>query len=83
MGLFDFIFGSKKKEQELLRLEEEARRQNLGQERIARERKLFFRNDKRKRIHFFIPDNSSRWKVGCIHYKQSSQRRRFLLSHCL
>ena len=39
MGLFDFIFGSKQKEQERLRLEEEARRQKLEQERIARERK--------------------------------------------
>ena len=31
MGLFDFIFGSKQKEQERLRLEEEARRQKLEQ----------------------------------------------------
>ena len=38
MGLFDFIFNSKKKEQERLRLEEEKRHQKLEQERIARER---------------------------------------------
>ena len=38
MGLFDFIFSSKKKEQERLRLEEEERCQRLEQERIAHER---------------------------------------------
>lgn len=32
MGLFDFLFGSKKKEQERLRQEEEARRHKLEQE---------------------------------------------------
>lgn len=49
MGLFDFIFNSKKKEQERLRLEEEARRQKLEQERIARERKCHLEeNDSKK-----------------------------------
>ena len=49
MGLFDFIFGSKQKEQERLRLEEEARRQKLEQERIARERKCHLEeNDSKK-----------------------------------
>lgn len=48
MGLFDFIFGSKKKEQERLRLEEEQRRQKLEQERIARERERRLEENRRK-----------------------------------
>lgn len=48
MGLFDFLFGSKKKEQERLRQEEEARRQKLEQERIARERERRLEENRRK-----------------------------------
>lgn len=48
MGLFDFLFGSKKKEQERLRLEEEASRQKLEQERIARERERRLEENRRK-----------------------------------
>lgn len=48
MGLFDFLFGSKKKEQERFRQKEEARRQNLEQERIARERERRLEENRRK-----------------------------------
>lgn len=48
MGLFDFLFGSKRKEQERLRQEEEARRQKLEQERIARERERRLEENRRK-----------------------------------
>lgn len=48
MGLFDFIFNSKKKEQERLRLEEEERRQRLEQERIAHERERRLEENRRK-----------------------------------
>lgn len=48
MGLFDFLFNSKKKEQERLRLEEEQRRQKLEQERIARERERRLEENRRK-----------------------------------
>ncbi|MDB8921205.1 hypothetical protein PN604_09440 [Parabacteroides merdae] len=48
MGLFDFIFSSKKKEQERLRLEEEERRQRLEQERIAHERERRIEENRRK-----------------------------------
>lgn len=48
MGLLDFIFGSKKKEQERLRQEEEVRRQKLEQERIARERERRLEENRRK-----------------------------------
>lgn len=48
MGLFDFIFNSKKKEQERLRLEEEERRQRLEQERIAQERESRLEENRRK-----------------------------------
>ena len=48
MGLFDFIFSSKKKEQERLRLEEEERRQILEQERIAHERERRLEENRRK-----------------------------------
>lgn len=48
MGLFDFIFSSKKKEQERLRLEEEERRQRLEQERIAHERERRLEENRRK-----------------------------------
>ena len=48
MGLFDFIFSSKKKEQERLRLEEEERRQRLEQERIAHEREHSLEENRRK-----------------------------------
>lgn len=47
MGVFDFLFGSKKKEEERLR-QEEARRQKLEQERIARERERRFEDNRRK-----------------------------------
>lgn len=47
MGLFDFIFSSKKKEQERLRLEEE-RRQRLEQERIVHERERRLEENRRK-----------------------------------
>ena len=40
MGIFDFILGKKRKEQEKLRLEEEARKRKLKQERRERERRL-------------------------------------------
>ncbi len=48
MGIFDFLFGSKKKEQERFRLEEEACRQKLEQERIARERERRLEENRRK-----------------------------------
>ena len=48
MGLFDFIFSSKKKEQERIRQEEEARRQKLEQERIAREKERRLEDNARK-----------------------------------
>ncbi len=48
MGLFDFLFGSKKKEQERLRQEEEARRHKLEQEQIARERERRLEENRRK-----------------------------------
>lgn len=48
MGLFDFIFSSKKKEQERLRLEEEERRQRLEQERIAHERERRLEENRRR-----------------------------------
>lgn len=48
MGLFDFIFSSKKKEQERLRYEEEERRQRLEQERIAHERERRLEENRRK-----------------------------------
>ena len=48
MGLFDFLFGSKKKEQERQRLEEEARRQKLEEERIARERERRLEENRHK-----------------------------------
>ena len=48
MGLFDFIFSSKKKEQERLRLEEEERRQRLEQERIAHERERRLEENRHK-----------------------------------
>jgi len=48
MGLFDFLFGSKKKEQERLRQEEEARRHKLEQEQIAREREHRLEENRRK-----------------------------------
>lgn len=48
MGLFDFIFSSKKKEQERLRLEEEERRQILEQEHIAHERERRLEENRRK-----------------------------------
>ena len=48
MGLLDFLFGSKKKEQERQRLEEEARRQKLEEERIARERERRLEENRRK-----------------------------------
>ena len=48
MGLFDFIFSSKKKEQERIRLEAEKRRQRLEQERIARERERRLEENRRK-----------------------------------
>lgn len=47
MGVFDFLFGSKKKEEERLR-QEEARRQKLEQERIARERERRLEDNRRK-----------------------------------
>ena len=48
MGLFDFLFGSKKKEQERLRQEEDARRHKLEQEQIARERERRLEENRRK-----------------------------------
>lgn len=48
MGLFDFIFSSKKKEQERLRQEEEVRLQKIEQERIARERDRCLDENRRK-----------------------------------
>lgn len=48
MGLFDFIFSSKKKEQERLRQEEEARRQKLEQEQIVRDREHRLEENRRK-----------------------------------
>jgi len=47
MGLFDF-FSNRKKEQERLRLEEEARRQKLEQERMAKEREKRLEENRRK-----------------------------------
>ena len=48
MGLFDFLFRLKIKEQERLRLEEEERRQRLEQERIAHERERRLEENRRK-----------------------------------
>ena len=48
MGLFDFLFRLKIKEQERLRLEEEERRQRLEQERIAHERERRLEENRHK-----------------------------------
>lgn len=48
MGLFDFLFNSKKKEQERLRLEKQERRLRLEQERIAQERERRLEENRRK-----------------------------------
>lgn len=48
MGILDFLFGSNKKEQERLRMEEEARHQREENERIARERERRLEENRRK-----------------------------------
>ncbi len=49
MELFDFIFSSKKQEQERIRIEAEERRQRLEQERTARERERRLEENDRKK----------------------------------
>ncbi len=55
MGLFDFIFGNKKKEQERLRLEEEARQRKVEEERRKEREKQENLREERKQAESLQP----------------------------